>query len=292
MIDLKALRDDPARFKTGAALKNVDVDIDRLVELDARKRELGTKVETLRAEQNKLAKETGPKIGQLMGKLKSAGGDEKAALEAEVESIKAAPARLKQEIQEIEAQVASIDPEMQALLLAVPLPPDDDVPRGKTSDDNVEIRRWAPEGWDYAKTFEENRGFAPRTHQELCESLGLVDFPRRQARGHAELHPHRRRHAPAPGDPAVRGRRDGQRERVRADERAGVGSRGGDGRHRVLPRRSRPVVPRRGDQPGRRAGPVPDRHRRGRADGRARGRDSGRVDAAAQIRDGVDVLPA
>ncbi|MEQ8770430.1 MAG: serine--tRNA ligase [Phycisphaerales bacterium] len=178
MIDLKALRDDPARFKTGAQLKGVGVDIDRLLELDASKRELGTKAEALRAEQKKLAKETGPKLGQLMGKMKAASGDERAALEAEVESIKAAPARLKDDIQKLEAEIAAIDPELQSILLAVPLPPDDDVPRGTSDADNVELRRWAPEGWDFAKSFEENKGFAPKTHLELCESLGLVDFPR------------------------------------------------------------------------------------------------------------------
>ncbi|GJM19562.1 MAG: serine--tRNA ligase [Phycisphaeraceae bacterium] len=178
MIDLKALRDNPERFKTGAQLKGVDVDIDRLVALDATKRELGTRAESFRAEQKKLAKETGPKIGQLMGKLKGATGDDKAALEAEVESIKAAPVRLKDDIQKLEADIAAIDPELQSILLSVPLPPDSDVPRGTSEADNVELRRWAPEGWDFDKTFEENKGFAPKTHLELCESLGLVDFPR------------------------------------------------------------------------------------------------------------------
>ncbi len=178
MIDLKALRDDPDRFKNGARLKGVEVNIDRLLELDASKRELGTRAEALRAEQKKLAKETGPKIGQLMGKLKGASGEERAALEAEVESIKAAPARLKDDIQKLEADIAAVEPELQSILLAVPLPPDDDVPRGASEADNVELRRWAPDGWDFEKSFEENRGFAPKTHLELCESLGLVDFPR------------------------------------------------------------------------------------------------------------------
>ncbi|MEZ6244267.1 MAG: serine--tRNA ligase, partial [Phycisphaerales bacterium] len=178
MIDLKALREDPARFKDGARKKNYDVDIDRILELDAAKRDLMTKAETLRAEQNKLAKESGPKIGQLMGRLKKAEGDEKAALETEVESLKAAPAKLKSEIQQLEARIADVSPELDALLLQVPLPPDPDVPVGTSADDNVEIKRWAPEGWDWNKTFEQNKGFAPKTHIELCRDLGLVDFPR------------------------------------------------------------------------------------------------------------------
>jgi seryl-tRNA synthetase len=137
-----------------------------------------TRQETARAEQNRLAKETGPKLGQLMGRIKAASGPEKAALEAEAESIKAAPARLKQTIAELDAQIASVEPELTALLLSVPQPPDADVPRGAGSEGNVEIRRWAPSGWDFARSFFENKGFAPRPHTELLRDLGLADFER------------------------------------------------------------------------------------------------------------------
>lgn len=178
MIDLKALRDNPARFIDGARKKGVAVDIDRLIALDASRRELMMKQESMRAEQKKLSKESGPRLGQLMGKLKAASGDEKAALEAEVESIKAAPTRLKDEIQGLDERIAAIEPELNEILLRVPLPPDDDVPVGAGSEGNVELRRWAPTGWDFTKTFEQNRGFKPRTHLELCAMHGLVDFPR------------------------------------------------------------------------------------------------------------------
>jgi seryl-tRNA synthetase len=178
MIDLKALRDHPARFIDGARKKGVSVDIDRLLALDASRRELMMKQESLRAEQKKLSKESGPKLGQLMGRLKAASGPEKATLEAEVESIKAAPTRLKDEIQSLDAQIASIEPELHEILLRVPLPPDPDVPVGAGSEGNVERRRWAPAGWDFSKTFEQNKGFKPRTHLELCAMHGLVDFPR------------------------------------------------------------------------------------------------------------------
>eukprot|EP00913_Durusdinium_trenchii_P006047 g5659.t1 len=137
-----------------------------------------SRAESLRAEQKKLAKESGPKIGQLSGKLKQAEGDERAAIEAEIAQLKAAPARLKDQIQTLDDEINTITPELESLLLTIPLPPDDDVPVGASSDDNVEIRRWAPQGWDWDKTFEQNRGFKPRGHIELCDALGLVDFPR------------------------------------------------------------------------------------------------------------------
>ena len=178
MIDLKQLRENPDRFRDGAAKKQIPVDIDRIIDLDAQRRAALSEQEALRAEQKKLAKETGPKIGQLAAQLKNAEGDEKTRLQAEIEKIKAAPAALKTQIQALEETIVSITPRLDALLLAVPLPPDPDVPAGRSADDNVELRRWAPNGWDDNKTFEQNRGFKPRTHIELCDHLGLVDFPR------------------------------------------------------------------------------------------------------------------
>jgi seryl-tRNA synthetase len=49
---------------------------------------------------------------------------------------------------------------------------------GESSEDNVEIRRWNPPWFDPAKPFAANKGFAPRTHIELGESLGMLDVPR------------------------------------------------------------------------------------------------------------------
>lgn len=178
MIDLKALRENPQRFKDGCAKKNYAVDIDKLLALDEQRRSLLTEQESLRAEQKKLSKETGPRIGQLMGKLKSAGDGEKAGIELEIAEIKAAPAKLKDQINAFEDQIVEIEPGFNELLMSIPLPPDDDVPVGKTGDDNVEISKWAPDGWDWEKSFEENKGFAARSHVELCEMHGLVDFSR------------------------------------------------------------------------------------------------------------------
>jgi seryl-tRNA synthetase len=178
MIDLKQLRDAPARFQDGAAKKGIRVDFDRLLALDERRRALLTEQETLRAEQNRIAKESGPLIGKLAAALKKAEGSEKDRLQGELDELKSKPAQLKARIQALEDEIARIDPELQSILLTVPLPPDPDVPVGASSDDNVELRRWSPPSFDPAKPFEASKGFAPRTHLELVESLGLVDFAR------------------------------------------------------------------------------------------------------------------
>ena len=178
MIDLKALRDNPEHFKAGAAEKQMDVDIDRILDLDAQHRELLAKQETLRSEQKKLAKETGPKIGQLSGKLKAAEGDERASIEAEIAELKALPAKLKAEIHGFDETIAKIHPELEGLLLELPQPADADVPKGESSDDNVEISKWSPSWWDQSKSFQENKGFVPKSHIQLVHDLNLVDFER------------------------------------------------------------------------------------------------------------------
>ena len=178
MIDLKDLRENPDKYRNGVRDKCMQVDIDRLLALDEARRAILTRMENARSEQNKISKEIGPKIGQLKSKLKGAAGDEKDRLEIEIASLEAKPAELKALVIEEERHLAAIEPEFKALWLQVPQPPSADVPRGKGSEDNVEIRRWAPAGWDFAKTFAENRGFKPRTHLELVKMHHLVDFER------------------------------------------------------------------------------------------------------------------
>ncbi|MHC4909646.1 MAG: serine--tRNA ligase [Planctomycetota bacterium] len=178
MIDLKAFRTDPDRFRQGAADKNITVDFDRLVHLDEERRRLMSDRESRRAEQKKLGKETGPRIGRLKGQLKSADGDDRAAIEAQLVELEQRPARLKNEIQSLENALADIEPEFESLVLQVPAPPDKDVPRGASADDNVELRTWCPEWFDVTRPFSANRGFESRSHIDLMEAHGMVDFRR------------------------------------------------------------------------------------------------------------------
>jgi len=178
MIDLKQLRADPDRFKQGACDKGVEVDIERLIALDERLRALKTDMESRRAEQNRISKEVGPQIGKLKGQLKSAQGADKDVLETQIRELEQRPVKLKAEITAFDQQLQTVQPELDALLLRVPLPPDADVPKGKGSDDNVQISMWNPSWFDAAKSFEANKGFKPRTHLELVRDLKLVDFER------------------------------------------------------------------------------------------------------------------
>jgi seryl-tRNA synthetase len=178
MIDPKAFRENPDRFRQGAADKGVSIDFDRLMALDERRRAILTEMESRKAEQNRLTKGVGPRMGQIKGKLKAAQGAEKVGLEAELADLERKPHALKAQVATMEAELASVEPAWRDLLMTVPQPPAADVPKGKGAEDNKELRRWSPSGFDPAKTFESQRGFKPRTHLELVHDLKLADFER------------------------------------------------------------------------------------------------------------------
>jgi len=175
MIDLKELRDDPQRFRDGAANKNTDPAIvDELLRLDAEFREAQQAREKLAAEQNQIGKQ----IGALAGKLKKADGADKAALQAEMTALQARPNVIKEELKSHDESVKSLRTQLDDVWLLVPQPADPDVPVGRSSAENVSLRTWHPDWFDPEKTFEANKGFKPRSHVELGEALGMVDFER------------------------------------------------------------------------------------------------------------------
>ncbi len=178
MIDIKAFRENPARFVQGAKDKGMNVDFPRLTALDEQRRNILTELEHKRAEQNRLGKESGPQIGKLKGQLKAMAEQDRGAIQQQLTALEATPIRLKNEVAVLERMLSDVEPAWAELLLTVPQPPATDVPKGAGSDDNIEIRRWNPTGFDAAKPFATNRGFKPRTHQELVRSLRLVDFER------------------------------------------------------------------------------------------------------------------
>lgn len=178
MIDLKQLRTDSERYIRGARNKGIDVDIHHLLQIDEQRRALIAEQESLRAEQKRLSKEIGPQIGKLKGQLKIAPDDQRNRIEGQIRELESRPIALKAEIHALEQKVAQLEPEWRELWLAVPQPPDDDVPRGASADDNIELGTWNPNWFDPARSFGDNKGFPPKTHLDLVRDLKLVDFER------------------------------------------------------------------------------------------------------------------
>lgn len=174
MIDLKDLRANPERYRKAAADKHIDVDIDALLRIDSEWRQAQTRQQELTAEKNRIGKE----IGQLAGRLKQASGDEKAGLQQQMQQLQQRPNQIKQEESQLEAQLRDLDARRHDQAVRVPMPAADDAPIGADESENVELRRWHPGWFDPGKPFEDNRGFAPRSHMEIGEALGLFDIER------------------------------------------------------------------------------------------------------------------
>jgi seryl-tRNA synthetase len=153
VLDLKALREDPEPFRLGLARRDEALagDVDRLLELDERRRRLTTEVEELRAEQNRVSKAVG-----------SASGEERDRL---IASVREVSDRLKA----LEPELAGAEDELRALLARIPNVPHESVPVGETDEDNDLVREVGEPG---------SFGFQPRDHVDLGEALGLIDLER------------------------------------------------------------------------------------------------------------------
>ena len=150
MIDLKDLRERPDVYRRGAELKGVTVEIDALLDLDRARIDAQRAFEAARAEQNDASK--------LIGKTKDP---------AEKKQLIDRMGEVRDRAKESEKQAKVAEAAIMPLLLQIPQPPDDDVPVGKDATDNV-VARVVGE----PRRFE----FKPKSHIELGQSLGLVDF--------------------------------------------------------------------------------------------------------------------
>lgn len=153
MLDIALLRKDlqsvVARLEARKAPQPF-LDVAAFQRLEAERKQIQTRTEELQAQRNALSKQ----IGQLKSKGESA------------DAVMAQVAQAKTELETSAARLEQIQPEMQALLLAVPNLPHESVPRGEDEQGNVEMRKWGePREFD----------FAVKDHVDLGEPLGL-DF--------------------------------------------------------------------------------------------------------------------
>ena len=153
MLDISLLRKDldsvVARLATR---KNPQpyLDVEAFRRLEAERKTIQTRTEELQSQRNALSKQ----IGQLKAKGES------------TDAVMAQVAAIKTELDQSAARLEQIQPELQALLLAVPNLPQDGVPVGADETGNQVLRQWGtPRAFD----------FAVRDHVDIGEALGL-DF--------------------------------------------------------------------------------------------------------------------
>jgi len=151
MLDIKFIRENKELIKLGAKKKHIHFDVDMLLELDDKRKELLHVVEQKRATQ-----------GQVGQKIVSAAPEEKHQLLNEM-------TLLKDDLQKEEEQLKKIMKDWKEMMLQVPNIPDMSVPEGKDDSENVEVRTWG----DLPKF-----SFEPKNHIDLMNNLDLVDFER------------------------------------------------------------------------------------------------------------------
>jgi seryl-tRNA synthetase len=157
MLDLAFVRDNLPAVEEMLRRRGMDPaqTLGGFRQVDERRRQLITQAETMKAQRNRLSEE--------IPRLKKTGQNDQAA--SVMEQSKA----LREQGDALEKQAAESDQELKNLLAVIPNMLHESVPTGKSSEDNVEVRRWgkAPEF-----------SFTPKPHWELGEQLGVLDMER------------------------------------------------------------------------------------------------------------------
>ena len=149
MLDIKFIRENLEEIKIAAQNKNIKLDLDKLLQIDDKRRNLMANIDELRAQRNELAKlgKTGKPSEEQIKKGKD----------------------LKEGIQSLENELKEIEKDYDEIMVKVPTITSKDTPIGKDESENVEVfRSGEPTKFD----------FEPKSHIELAKDLDLFDVER------------------------------------------------------------------------------------------------------------------
>ena len=152
MLDIKIIRDNVEKVTKAMQSRNQNVDFGMLLQWDDERRSVITETEQMRLKRNKESEE--------IGKLKKSGKEPSPELLAEINE-------LREEIQEQEKRILSIEDRIEDFLLRIPNIPDESVPAGKDEKDNKIVRVVGEPP---------KLSFKPKHHWEIGEKLGILDF--------------------------------------------------------------------------------------------------------------------
>ena len=154
MLDIKLIKENPQNVidRLRAKGREAEADIYRVIELDAKRRELISSSESLKAEQNKTTK--------LVPVYKKEGKD-CAPIFAQMKELGA-------KVKEQEEELKQVETEYTSIMLSFPNLPDPDLVAGGKENNQPLYYFGEPRTFD----------FEPKNHVDLCTSLGLIDYPR------------------------------------------------------------------------------------------------------------------
>ena len=153
MLEMRFIRENIELVKENLKKRNSDYDLDGLLYLDTKRRELLQEVETLKKERNDSS--------SLIGKYKRDGIDT-AELMSRMQIISG-------QIKDLDDKLVEINSKQEYMLLTIPNMLDDSTPVGNGEEDNIEIKKWGT-----PREF----SFEPKSHDELGVELGILDFER------------------------------------------------------------------------------------------------------------------
>ncbi|MBQ3110762.1 MAG: serine--tRNA ligase [Clostridia bacterium] len=150
MLDIKLIRTETEKVKAALARRKENVDIDAVLELDNKRRELVFEAEQLKKKQNEVSK--------MIPQLKKAGEDT-TAIFAEMKEIS-------EKVKELDTQTKEVEEKLSQMMYTIPNIPNENVPDGDTDEDNVEIRKFSePTKFD----------FEPKAHWDIGKDLNILD---------------------------------------------------------------------------------------------------------------------
>jgi seryl-tRNA synthetase len=157
MLDLKLVREHTEQVRAAIRRRGTELDLREFLALDEKRRSTQQELEALRRKRNEVSEE--------IGRLKKAGKpaeDKVAEMRAEGDAVTA-----------LENAGREAEEAQRNILLMIPNLPHASVPDGKDEADNVEIRRWSPQGGEPPKF-----SFEPKPHWDIAAYLDIIDFDR------------------------------------------------------------------------------------------------------------------
>lgn len=153
MLDIKRIRNNPEEIVEALKKRRGEYPIQKLLDTDEKRREVIQKVESMKAEQNKLSKQ--------VPQMKKNGEDT-------TELFKTLK-KLSDDIKSMDDDLKDIDDEIREYLMEIPNTPNKDVPVGLDDTENLEMRKWGePRKFD----------FDIKAHWDLGVDLDILDFER------------------------------------------------------------------------------------------------------------------
>jgi seryl-tRNA synthetase len=152
MHDIKYIRENSAKFDAALGRRGLETQSAKLIALDAKRREVTTRLQEMQSRRNEASKAIGAAMGQ---------GDTDTA-----EALKAEVAQIKADMPGLEDEDRALAKELEDALAVIPNLPADDVPDGADEADNVEVSTWGEK-----PSFD----FDPKEHADIGPALGM-DF--------------------------------------------------------------------------------------------------------------------